>query len=273
MANDLTVDSVTKSLHTRWLGRHLHVFAEIDSTNRALSQLASEGAVHGTLVISDFQSRGRGRRQRRWLAPRGTSLLFSLLFRPNWRAQRANWLTMIGGLAAAHAVERMTSRRAGLKWPNDVMLATDEGWTKMGGVLLETQLSGDRVAQAILGIGLNVNIPTEQLPDTGTPVTSLLSACGQPVSRPALLATLLLSLELLYEQAAAGNSPRREWNQRLITLGHPVVVSDDNEQIRGVATGTDEWGRLLVRDNAGHTHTVIAADVTLRGTTLPEPDN
>ncbi|MFW6184333.1 MAG: biotin--[acetyl-CoA-carboxylase] ligase [Chloroflexota bacterium] len=272
MTEDLTVDSLSHSLHTRWLGRHLHVFGEIDSTNHALAELAAEGAAHGTLVISDFQSQGRGRRQRRWLAPAGTSLLFSLLFRPNWPAQRASWLTMIGSLAAAHAVEKVTSQRAGLKWPNDIMLATDEGWAKMGGVLLETQLSGDRVTQAILGIGLNVNIPAAELPDVETAVTSLLCACGQNVSRPTLLAALLLSLELLYEQAAAGNSPQPEWNKRLITPGHAVTVRGDQGQIRGVATGTDEWGRLLVRDETGRTHAVAAGDVSLRGTSLPHPD-
>jgi BirA family biotin operon repressor/biotin-[acetyl-CoA-carboxylase] ligase len=263
-ATDLNEKAITEALTTRWLGQPVHYFAELDSTNSTLAEMAESGAPHGTLVITDYQRQGKGRHQRRWEAPARSSLLLSLLFHPNWPAEQANWLVMIGGLAALRTIELTTALAAGLKWPNDVMVRTNKGWRKAGGLLLETSLSGATVEQAILGIGLNVNIPTADLPSADPPATSLLGASGRPVSRLRLLARLLQTLESLYEAAAEGQSPETLWTERLLTLGQQVTVSDGEHTVSGMATATDNWGRLLVRDDAGRTYTFAAGDVTLR---------
>lgn len=261
---ELNEKAIADSLATRWLGHPVHYFTELDSTNSTLAEMAESGAPHGTLVITDYQRQGKGRHQRRWEAPAGSSLLLSLLFRPNWPAEQANWLVMIGGLAALRTIELTTALAAGLKWPNDVMVRTTKGWRKTGGLLLETQLSGATVEQAILGIGLNANIPAAELLTSDTAATSLLAASGAPVSRLRLLARLLQTLESLYEAAGEGQSPERLWTERLLTLGRQVTVSDGEHTVSGMATGTDNWGRLLVRDDAGRTYTFSAGDVTLR---------
>jgi BirA family biotin operon repressor/biotin-[acetyl-CoA-carboxylase] ligase len=155
-----------------------------------------------------------------------------------------------------------------LKWPNDVVIDHDSDWQKLGGLLLDTSLSGDgRLESAILGIGLNVNIPREALPEAATPAVSLLVAGGRPVARRPLLVALLERLERRYDAADAGNSPRAEWQERLITIGHPVTVTaaGQAETLIGTAEGTDEWGQLIVRDESGRRRVVAAGDVTLRG--------
>ncbi|NLF64232.1 MAG: biotin--[acetyl-CoA-carboxylase] ligase [Chloroflexi bacterium] len=261
---ELSAERIGAALRTRWLGRPCYSLQETDSTNSVLAELAAEGAPAGTLVLAEFQSAGRGRQGRRWDAPPGSSLLFSLLFRPSWPAARAPWLTMIAGLAAVQAIRDQTGLRAALKWPNDVMVQVGGKWRKAGGILLETALDGDTIRHAILGIGLNVNVEQGELPDAPTPATSLLVAGGLPVARLPLLAALLLRLEATYEATVVGRSPQPDWDALLVTRGRPVRVRGHELELEGIATGTDEWGRLLVQDAGGTIHAVAAGDVTLR---------
>ena len=131
MNGDLSPELVNVYLGTRWLGRTLHFFPVVASTNEVLYELALAGAPAGSMVLADFQTAGKGRLGRRWEAPAGSSLLFSLLFRPGWPAAQAAWLTMMAGLATAEAVAGLTGVVVGLKWPNDVMIHTADGWRKV----------------------------------------------------------------------------------------------------------------------------------------------
>ena len=265
--DDLTVTAVGATLTTTWLGRSYEYLPWIGSTNDEMKQRAAAGAPHGAVLLADYQAAGRGRLDRRWEAPPGTSLLFSALLRPSgWPAERGGWLTMLAALAVAESIETV-GLPARLKWPNDVMLEQDGTWRKVCGLLLDTSLdAAGRLEWAIAGIGLNVNLPAAALPDTMTPATSLLVAGGRAIARRALLAELLARLESHYAAAAAGHSPAPEWSARLLTLGRPVRVArtGTGEPLVGMAEATDEWGHLLVRDSAGQLHTIAAGDVTLR---------
>ena len=246
------------------IGANAHYVAETGSTNELLREMAASGAPAGTLVLADFQRTGKGRMNRRWEAPAGTSLLFSLLFRPDWPAVQAPWLTMVAGLAAVEALAETTSRLApALKWPNDIMLPAGAGWAKVGGILLETTVNGDELAQAILGMGLNVNIPEEKLPATATPATSLLVATGRPVARLPLLSEVVARLKHHYEAACRGESPQPAWNERLLT-GEQVVARSRGKRLVGRMLGSDEWGRLLLETEDRTIHAIAAGDVTLR---------
>lgn len=264
-ATPLSKEKITAALETRWLGRPIYFYPQVESTNTLLAEMAAGGEAAGTMVLTDYQSRGKGRMNRRWQAPPRSSLLLSLLFRPNWPAQQATWLTMIAGLAAVEAIEAGTKLEGGLKWPNDVMLIHDGAWHKTGGILLETELAGDQIRQAVMGMGLNVNIAPDALPKAETPATSLLAARGRTVARLPLLATFLQKLEHLYEAASAGRSPHTAWNKRLIMDNRRVRVTEGEKTLEGVATGVDEWGRLLLRDAQGKIHKIAAGDATLRG--------
>lgn len=259
--------SVLGELATAWLGHPYHYVTSIDSTNDRLKTWAADPArTAGTVLLAEYQSAGRGRLDRRWEAPPGTALLFSTLLRPGWPARRGAWLTMLAGLAAAEAIEGVAGLPARLKWPNDVLVEQDGQWRKTGGLLLDATLDGERLATAIVGIGLNVNVPAVDLAAFATPATSLLAAGGRVVARRALLADLLGRLEHAYVAADAGQSPVGAWSARLQTLGQPVTVTaaGSAEPLLGVAAGVDAYGRLLVHDAAGQLHTVAAGDVTLR---------
>lgn len=251
------------------LGQPCYYFGAIDSTNAWLREPAQADLPAGALVVADYQSQGKGRLGRRWEAPPGSGLLMSLLVRPDWPVSQAVWLTMLAGLAAVAAVQEAIGprRRAGLKWPNDVMLADAHGrWRKCGGILVETTLDHARISMAVIGIGLNVTLSAEQLPPAITPATSLLIETGQTISRWALLGDLLRHWQTSYAAAQGGLSPQPVWNQRLITLGQAVTVTyaaGETAPLRGVAETTDAWGGLIVRDAQGQRQTVNAGDVTL----------
>jgi BirA family biotin operon repressor/biotin-[acetyl-CoA-carboxylase] ligase len=272
--DELDEDSVGAELATAWLGRPYRYVARIDSTNDFLKGKIGDPAYPaGTVLLADYQSAGRGRLDRRWEAPPGTSLLFSVLLRPGWPARRGAWLTMLAGLAVAETIEAVVGLPAHLKWPNDVVIDADvligDGpWRKTCGLLLDVVLAPEsRLESAIIGIGLNVNIPAESLPEAVTPATSLLVAAGRPIPRRPLLLALLERLERRYDEAAAALSPWAAWNERLITVGQMVRVTAAGgaEPIDGLAEGTDELGQLLLRDAGGQLHIIAAGDVTLRG--------
>ena len=268
MDETLSPEGIAQALTTRWLGREIHYFPEIDSTNRWLRQEASlrPDLPYGALAVADFQTQGRGRHERRWEAPANTCLLFSLFWRPDWPPAQANWLTMIAGLAAVEAIAAATGLQTQLKWPNDLVIAdTDGRWRKLGGILLEGVWQEGRLAQAVLGMGLNVNVPAAALPLFPIPPTSIRAETGQPANRLRLLAELLRRLETHYEAAAAGRSPQPAWESQLIFRNQRVQIQEEGKVIAaGFFTGTDAWGRLLLRDDAGGLHTIAAGDVSLR---------
>jgi len=259
----LSAGEIEAHLTTRLLGRSIHYYAEIGSTNTEAVRLAEEGAPDGTLVIADVQTAGKGRLGRRWFAPPGGALLYSLLLRPPLPPLLAQRITMVCSLGVVRAIAALTNVPAHIKWPNDIVV----NGKKLGGVLTELGNVTDRgqLAYAVVGMGLNVNLAPEDLPETMTPPTSLLAECGHTISRLELLARLLSEIEALYMPLCAGWSPHEEWRAALATIGEAVRVGTAEEVIIGTAVDVTDAGALVVQDAAGARHTILAGDVTLRG--------
>lgn len=254
------------------LGHPVLFFPRVGSTNDVAHELAAAGAAEGLVVVADEQTAGRGRLDRRWWAPPGSSLLMSLLLRPPIPPMQAGQLTMCLGLGAVEAVEQVTGLRPSLKWPNDLLL---DG-RKLGGMLTELHLAGERLAYAVLGLGLNVNVSlggdtraNSSGPEAGLCVPadvagsaiSLFSALGRPVSRAELLAHVLVHSETWYDRLLRGESPHAAWAARLDTLGRAVTVATPAGALHGLASGVTAEGALLLRTSDGQTHTVWAGDV------------
>ena len=262
MAPDLlSPAAIRDTLGTGFVGQNVVYLPQTGSTNDDARRLAGEGAPEGTLVITEFQSAGRGRLDRAWVAPHGSSLLLSILFRPNLAPHQVQRLTMSCGLAVAGAIQAQTGLRAGLKWPNDLLI----GGAKAGGILTEIGLEGTKVDYAVVGIGLNVNLEPAQLPaNLHMPTTSLSHAVGAQVARLPLLQSLLQRIEQQYLALKAGWSPHRDWAARLITLGKPVTVTAFDSVLEGTAEDVDADGALLVRLADGRLDRVLAGDVSIR---------
>ncbi len=257
--------AILGALKTKWLGHHLHVYQTVSSTNTLLKEMAANGEPTGTVVIADYQSAGKGRQGKYWRAPVGSSLLFSLLFRPGWPATQAQWLMMIAGLAVAESLRAYTELKVQLKWPNDIVFGDNLPWRKCGGLLLETGFVGSALGSAILGIGINANIPSADLSKLSENATSLQVETGRAIRRLPLLADIIFRLESLYDTASQGHSPLTRWKAHLVDFGYPVraQVTGADRAIEGIAIDTDSWGRMLIRDSGGNIHTFTAGEVAL----------
>lgn len=258
--------AIQRALRTTWVGKTLYYYPVVLSTNDRLKELANRGAPSGTVLLSDYQIRGKGRHGRRWSAPPKTSILMSLLLRPNWLLEQSNWLSMIAGVATVRAIKETVNLEARLKWPNDILLPINGQERKIGGILVESSVEDNRLAWAVVGIGLNVNIGQEHFPvDVGS-AGSIMMALNRPIGRLLLLVSLLKEFESEYETAASGISPRPVWNSFLQTIGQQVSVLNyqTNQRLYGTAVGTDSWGRLIVRDEEGQIQLIAGGDVTLQ---------
>lgn len=253
---------IEEALKPLKLWRKVTYLPVTNSTNDVAKSLAAQGAPEGTVVVADEQTAGRGRMERRWLAPPGDCLLCSILFRPKLPPIQAQRLTMLCSLAAADAVEQVAKLSVALKWPNDLIIQSPN-WKKLAGILTETGLVGKRLEFAVVGIGINVNVPPETLPTLAPDATSVLAETGQKVDRVTLLAALLAGVEARYERLRMGKSPRAEWAARLATLGQRVDVITSKDVLAGVAESVDEDGALLLRAPDGRLHRLLAGDVTL----------
>ncbi len=239
-------------------GHPVYLFQQIGSTNDHAKQLAEGGAPEGLLMVAEEQTAGRGRNGRTWLTPPGAALAFSLILRPTLSAARLARLTMWAGVAACEAIELLTSARAGLKWPNDVLLSGK----KVAGILVEGALNGEMLDYAVLGLGLNLTWS----PDPAAvdfPATDLQTETGQAVDRLKLLRALLARLEAWY---TAVDDPAlfAAWQARLQLMGQAIHLRTPEGEWPGRAEGVDAEGALLVRLESGETRRVLAGDVHLR---------
>ena len=275
----LSAESIKKGLTTAFMGRRVIYYRSIGSTNDVARELAAHGAPEGTLVIADEQTAGKGRLGRRWLAPLGTSLLMSLLFRPHspisdlqsltsnlhspFSIHQAQRLTMICSLAVVEAIEAVTGLVAAIKWPNDIVVQGK----KAGGILTELGATGERLDYAVVGLGLNVNLDfgtVEAMGELAATATSLSQELGREVSRLALLWRILENVESRYQRLGAGELPHDEWASRLVTLHNHVIVDTPQGTAEGWAEGVDADGALILRTTGGKRQRVLAGDVTLR---------
>jgi BirA family biotin operon repressor/biotin-[acetyl-CoA-carboxylase] ligase len=251
-----------KRLAQSLFSSHIHYYPSIDSTNAVAKALAGQGAPEGTLVVTEEQIAGRGRRGRSWVSPAGANLLFSVLLRPPMEGDRVFVLTMVLALAGVKAVQKVAAVEAMIKWPNDLYV----GPKKLAGVLTEFAVRGKQVDWVVPGMGINVAWRPDAPEQGGVPATSLLEETGQRVSRNELLIELLTEFEGLYKEVVAGNMEGlyEEWNRNCLVLGKAVVVATEKERIEGKALRIDDCGALILEDAEGNERRILTGDVSLR---------
>jgi len=261
MEEALNAETVKRVTQTRLLGQVVHYWDEVDSTNAALVRLLKDGAVEGTVVIADAQTRGRGRIGKLWFSPPGLNLYLSVLLNPPIQLSEARLFTLIGSLAIADAIEAQGAK-AQVKWPNDVLVADK----KIAGVLAEIQAHDGRVNHLVLGVGVNLNIGRADMnrlfADAAAGATSLREALGRAVDRSAFTALLLEHLEKHYFDflSAGKRSILQEWRSRSF-LGRRVSVREEDMHVEGVAMDLDDEGCLLVTLDDGSSVRVREGEV------------
>jgi len=249
-------------LAPRW---RVEVVDETPSTNAVAAQRAREGEPEGLVVTTEHQTAGRGRLDRVWETPARSAVALSVVLRPDVPGARWPWLPLLTGVAVTEAL-RGLGYDAGVKWPNDVLIATGDGERKVCGILVERievaagSTTGDRGPAAVVGVGLNTSMSAEELPVATA--TSLAVAGGAPVDRTEVLVAVLERLgeryrEWLADPAALGTT----YAALSVTVGRAVRVElPGGNVLAGTATRIDADGRLVVAHDGTET-AVGAGDV------------
>jgi len=249
---------VQTGLQTKDLGRQIHYFHSIDSTQFKAHELAKEGVPHGTVIIADQQKGGKGRMGRPWHSPAGTGIWMSIILRPELPLYRCPQLTLITAVAVVQAIREATGVRAEIKWPNDILVKQK----KICGILTELNAETDHINYLIIGIGMNVN--AENFPiELRDIATSLRIQTGENVKRIPLIQRILENLEKLYQlYLEYGFSPIKSlWEAHADTIGKRVVLRQPHGSLEGLAVGINEEGILLVRKDNGEIEKVYSADI------------
>lgn len=253
----LTGFELERILFTDIIGKKVLFFEEVDSTNNKAKQIASEEK-EGTVVISEVQTSGRGRRGREWNSPKG-GIYISFILKPNIPPEKAPQLTLVSSLALAETLNSMDKKLdAKIKWPNDILIKGK----KISGILTELSSDIEKINHIVVGVGVNLNTDKNALPETGT---SLKTEMGENVSIKLFLKLFLEHFDLVYKEYITNgiNKIIERWKFNSDTLGKKVKIIGMNETFEGLAKDIDENGALILKTKEKEIK-VYSGDVSLR---------
>ncbi|MDF2961764.1 MAG: biotin--[acetyl-CoA-carboxylase] ligase [Paenibacillus sp.] len=242
----LELDLIQKQLNTEVLGRNIHYYEQLGSTQTKAHELARLGAEEGTLVIAEQQTEGRGRMGRKWHSPKGKGIWMSIVLKPRIPLQFAPQLTLLVAVALCRAIRQVTSLPVGIKWPNDLLI---DG-KKISGILSESIAEDEKPLYVIVGVGISANLReddySEELRDVAT---SLQIESGKAVDRTGLLCQFLEELEKLYAVFHdQGFAPiKLLWEALSVSLNRKVRTQTPQGLLEATAISLDESGALTVR--------------------------
>ena len=255
----LSPSLLRRQLHNSVFGKHIHHYFKAASTNRIAFDRGHAGDPHGTVVIAEEQTAGRGRAGRAWHSEKTSGIYVTVLLRPSISPILAPLITMVAGLAVRDAVLEETGKAPDLRWPNDLLMAGK----KFCGILTEMHAEPDRVRFVIVGIGVDVNHASMPAALSGI-ATSLRMVTGRTHSRLQILTRLLHNLETYYNRfVAEGPAPilARFTEVSSYARGKRVRITTGGETYTGTTDGLDPHGLLRVRRDDGRCEVVISGDV------------
>jgi len=257
---DILAPSLIKpELEGNPIGQRIFHYFKTDSTNSVALALATRGAEHGTVVVAEEQTAGRGRLGRTWYSEKKNGIYVSVILRPPLVPSAAPLLTLLAGLAAHQAIQASTGLAADIRWPNDVLVNSK----KVCGILTEMNAELDRLHAVVVGIGINVN-HREMPKELEATATSLRLVLGRPVSRAQLLVTLLKELEKHYQLLLreGGRAIVERWARAsTFAEGKRVRVLTGTGEYQAVTAGLDPTGALHVRRKDGSEELLVAGEI------------
>jgi BirA family biotin operon repressor/biotin-[acetyl-CoA-carboxylase] ligase len=243
----LTPQAIRSRMSARAMGHRILCVGSVGSTNDVAWEEAVRGAEHGFAVFAEEQRKGRGRMGREWFAPKGSSILCSVVLRPGIDVERVPLVTAVAALASADAVDEMAHVSSSIRFPNDVFVRD----RKISGVLVESRFISGRPDLFVVGIGMNGNVGLDRFPE-GLQATSLSAERGREVNLAQAARSLLEALDRWVGELDGGlRAIRRAWRERSAILGRPVRVREGGRTYAGVVEGIDPIEGLEVRLSAG----------------------
>lgn len=258
----LSAEELESIRKTSWAGQRIVYYDVTDSTNIQAKRLAEEGAPHGTLVVAERQSAGRGRRGRYWESAEHEGIFMTILLRPEFKPEQASMLTIIAAMAVTKAIRTMMQLSANIKWPNDIVL----NGKKICGILTEMSTEIEAINYVVIGIGINVS--NRQFGEEAAGIaTSIAMESGLQVHRAELIESVWEWFEFYYDRFCKdGNLKRiqKEYDACLVNRDRQVRILDPKEPFVGIARGITETGELIVETEEG-TKLVSSGEVSVRG--------
>ena len=267
-ADILSQSEIASRLQTKWAGKKLYYVDSTGSTNTDAKRFAEEGDPHGTTVVADMQTAGKGRRGRKWQSPSGINTYFTILLKPDFAPDKASMLTLVMALSVAEAIEEVTELKAEIKWPNDIVVNKK----KVVGMLTEmsTTPEMDEIQYVVVGVGVNVNMGSiEEFPDEiRETATSLRIESGKQINRAVLVEHILERFEQNYEkfeQTLDLSGLLDAYQSHLVNVDAQVRVLDPTGEYTGISHGINTTGELIVEKEDGSIVNVYAGEVSVRG--------
>lgn len=258
----LNISSVAQQLKTQVIGTKIHYFPKIDSSNTRAAQLAEDGAPAGTLVITDYQTAGRGREKRKWISPPNRNLLFSFVLQPPDSLQSILQITSVTAVALCDAIRKETGLHTVIKWPNDIRV----GEKKLCGILTEMKTLKNKVEYVVIGMGINVNTQPEDFPvDLEDSATSIFIETRKIMSREKLLLAIVHSLDKWYLEIIKYGigGVLSQWKELSDMPGKLVRISNRSQKIEGYVLNLDADGGLLIRKKDGFTEKILSGEIEI----------
>lgn len=263
---------------TKYIGKNYLWLEETDSTNSMMRRLLRDGTTiesrqeygaviegtprEGMMIISDYQSLGRGRSGKNWTSAPGDGIALSLLLMPESMGGGTSCITLVAALSVAAAIEKTSGLKPQIKWPNDILLNEK----KVCGILTELDTTQGKNS-IIVGVGINSN--QQEFPaEISETATSIFLETGTPSDRESTVKYFSEYFEKYYEiflKTSDMSLLKEEYNSLLVNKGRVVKVFDPKENIMGIAEGIDDEGRLIVKTDTGITHHIYAGEVSVRG--------
>lgn len=242
---------------------NLTVYESVTSTNTVLKELAEQGASHGTVIISQMQTAGKGRMGKKFYSPSKTGIYLSILVKPDIPAAEALFLTTSAAVATAKAIEDVSNKKADIKWVNDIYISDK----KVCGILTEAafNIETGKLDYAIVGIGINICYPQNGFPpEINKIATAVFDKDSDTINKRSILIAHLLDYFMDYYNNFSTKSYVKEYIERSMLIGRDISVINGNDTIPAIAKEIDNACRLKVQFNDGTEKWLSSGEVSIK---------
>jgi len=261
MNDIISINGIKQHLSDPGLSENIQIYQELDSTNREAKAQAVNKAPHGTVIIADYQTAGRGRYSRSFFSPRGTGLYISfILHSERIKFSSPTVITAYAGLCACEAIESLCGFEPAIKWVNDVYL----NGKKICGILTEaiTDIESGGIGELILGIGINFSTKTTDFPEEiKNRASSLYPDSRPPITRNRFAADIID--RILHCGEIDEKEIFKRYKKRLFILNTEINVTNGNERYKATAIDIDETGSLIVKRENGEIEKLSSGEVSI----------
>jgi len=258
--DDVSEYTLQWGLATEWIGKKIIHKESTTTTQFDAHQLAQENCEHGTIVIADKQTQGKGRRERPWHSSNKQGVWMSIILRPKIPPYRAPQLTLLTATVLAEVIHEHIGVRPQIKWPNDILI----NGQKTAGILTEMQAEQDQVQYVVIGIGLNVNQLKQDLPEKiGYGATSLRIETNKKWDLKEVIQHILKSFEKHYTSYIDNgfDNIKKDWEKYSYKIGESIWLKNEQGRNQVIFLGLDENGALLIKDEKNEVKSIYSAEI------------